>query len=791
MKRILLSLSLLILSLALLRAEDGAAFFDQEVLPLLKERCFECHSHSAKIKGGLALDVRSGWETGGDHGPAVAPGKLDESLLIEAVRYTNPDMEMPPKGKLAAAEIAVLEKWVSLGAPDPRTAPVAKERVIDLEAGRQFWAFRPVANPPAPAVKDETWPLTGVDKFLLANLEAASLHPAPDADAYTWLRRVSYDLTGLPPTPAEIQAFIADTSPQARETVVDRLLNSRAFGERWARHWLDLTGYADQIGTSNNVFAEHAWRYRDYVIAALNSDKPFDRFIREQIAGDLLPFTTPEERAANLTATGFLVLGDVEIVAVDKVKMEVDLVDQQVSKVGTAFMGMTMGCVRCHDHKFDPIGQQDYYAMAGIFRSTDATHKTERGVWSSVNATEIPETAAEKADRERRAAEHAAKLKSLETARAAEKDAAKIKPLDAELEHTRFLAPVPPRTYAVRDRAEPADMRITIRGNPHALGEVVPRGVVRVANPSAAPVIPKGQSGRVQLADWLASPQNPLTARVTVNRVWQKLFGEGLVRTVDYLGERGERPSHPELLDHLAGRFMAENWSMKTLIRHLALSRAYRMSSHADAAQLAGDPENRLFSRANRPRLDAEAIRDGMLAVSGAMVESSGGPAMPLEFVGNIGDINPKSVNPPSFRLNKFRPDQEFQRTVYLPILRSAGQPGSAKLRDLFDFTQPAQMTGQRAETAVPTQALFLINSEMLRQRARELTARLGQESPDAKLEHLWLRVLNRPITAEERADAHAFLASIPALSKDQAAIAPWVELSHALLSSNEFLLRL
>ena len=819
MNRIFQSLVVTSLALSSARAEDGMAFFESKVLPVLRQRCYECHSHEKKIKGGLALDLKAGWQTGGDNGPAIIPGDLAKSHLIQAVRYADPETEMPPKGKLAASEIEVLEKWVAMGAPDSRVAKVAaKTRTIDFEAGKRFWAFQPVRDAKAPAVKDTAWPLDAMDRFILAKLEAADLKPAPDADAHTWLRRVSLDLTGLPPTPQEIAGFTSDVSDQsdssdAHATVVDRLLQSQAFGERWARHWLDLTGYADQIGTSNNVFAEHAWRYRDYVINAFNNDKPFDQFIREQVAGDLLPADSPLKRAENIIATGFLVLGDVEIVAVDKLKMEMDLVDQQVSKVGTAFLGMTLGCVRCHDHKFDPIAQTDYYAIAGMFRSTDSTYKTDNGVWSSVHKTVLPETAVQKAEREQLLAANEAKIKALTTEReAAEKEkaamepqiakaaketkpdlekkrdalAARIKAINGEVEHAKFFAPIAPKAFAVHDREQPADMQITIRGNPYALGDSVKRGVMRVASWGEMPPIPANQSGRVQLADWLADPRHPLTARVTVNRIWQKLFGEGLVRSVDYFGVRGEAPTHPELLDHLATRFVRGGWSQKQLIRSLVLSRAYRMSSAHHAVAMSQDPDNRLLWRMNRQRLDAEAIRDSMLAISGKLARSAGGTALPLEFPENVSSLSPKAVNPPAFILKKMRPIQDFERTIYLPVIRTAAQPGSAKLRDVFDFTQPAQIAGKRAETAVPTQALFLLNSDMLRTRATELAADLTQTETNtgARLETLWLRVLGRPITSNERGDAVQFLESVPAKTA-------WIELSHALLSSNEFLLRL
>lgn len=812
MNRVFQSLGIGMLAVASMKAEDNLAFFEAKVLPLLQSRCYECHSHEKKIKGGLALDSKTGWQAGGDNGKVIVPGDLKQSHLIEAVRYTNPEMEMPPKGRLSADEIAIFEQWVSMGAPDSRVKKTASSaRVIDFEAGKKFWAFQPVHTEKPPGVRHQEWPLDPVDRFILAALEDKDMMPSQDADAYTWLRRVTLDLTGLPPAPEEAARF--DGSASERAAVVERLLQSRAFGERWARHWLDLVGYADQIGTSNNVFAEHAWRYRDYVIDAFNSDKLFDRFIREQIAGDLLPAKTPQERAANITATGFLVLGDVEIVAVDKLKMEHDLVDQQVSKIGTAFLGMTLGCVRCHDHKFDPISQADYYAIAGMFRSTDATYKTDNGVWSSVNKTELPETAAQKAGREVLLAANDTQIREWEAARElankekaamegqiakAAKDAkpalekkrdetaARIKTLNARIEHARFFAPVAPKAFAVHDREKPADMRITIRGNPYALGDSVKRGALRVASWSDFPAIPAGQSGRLQLADWVADARNPLTARVTVNRIWQKLFGEGLVRSVDYFGVRGETPTHPELLDYLAARFMKNGWSQKQLIRELVLSRAYRMSSANNATAAAKDPDNRLLWRMNRQRLDAEAIRDSMLAISGGLASSVGGPALPLEFPENVTSLSPKAVNPPAFSFKKMRPVHDYERTIYLPVIRTAAQPGSAKLRDVFDFTQPAQIAGRRAETAVPTQALFLLNSDLVRTRAIETARRLTAEESNVggRLEALWLRILSRPISSAEREDALKFLESMPA---DKS----WVELCHALLSSNEFLLRL
>ncbi len=820
--------------------QDQLNFFESKIRPVLVTHCYECHATGAKIvQGGLRVDSRDGLTNGGDTGPAIVPGKAAESLLIKALRYDG--LEMPPKGKLPAAVVKDFETWIAMGAPDPRVADGPQViRTIDLEAGRKHWAFQPVTNPPLPNVIDDTWPINAIDRFVLARLEKVGLRPVADADRYTWLRRVSLDLTGLPPTPSEIEAFVRDNSSRAYETVVDRLLGSRAYGERWARHWLDLTGYADMMGTSNNVFAEHAWRYRDYLIAAFHKDKPFDRFVREQIAGDLLPATSPIERAENITATGFLMVGDVEIVEPDKAKMEADHVDTQVIKIGNTFLGMTLGCVRCHDHKFDPIALPDYYGIAGMLRSSPSTHKIPFGVWSSLNTTDLPETPDQLAAREKREAEQAKKLSAMKSDRerlegekksldqelaqlekaektaestgeetsAATPDAkasltkrrdevtAQLKQLGTAIQHAEFFASQVPKAFAMRDGPEPRDMPIYIRGNPYAPGNVVPRGVLQVASWSKFSEIPTGQSGRLQLADWLADRRNPLTPRVTVNRIWQKLFGEGLVRSVDYFGSRGETPSHPALLDHLATRFMNDGWSQKRLIRAIVLSHTYRLSSVNQPAAMKVDPDNRLLWRMNRQRLDAEALRDGLLAVSGELQPSTGGPALVLEEVENCGALVQKGVNPPNYTHRKPRANEEFIRTIYLPVMRT-NTATHDRLRTFFDFVNPAQIAGQRSQTIVPTQSLFVMNNDLFRKRAKKLSERVLAESStlDARLNQLWLSVYGRPITSAEQRDAVEFLAQLDATLETKDASAReslcWQELCHSLLASNEFIFRL
>jgi hypothetical protein len=815
-------------------------FFEQRVRPLLAERCYPCHSAAKKVKGGLRLDSRLGWVEGGDSGPAIRPAQPDDSLLIKAVRYQDPDLQMPPDGKLSAPEIAVLEAWVRDGAPDPRTdAAVSAATDASRPQGHAHWAYQPLRRVVPPVVNKNQWPLGDVDRFVLATLEASGLSASPDADRHVWLRRVSLDLTGLPPTPHEIQDFIDDRSALAWEHVVDRLLASPDFGERWARVWLDLVGYADQIGSANNVPAEHAWRYRDYVIQAFRDDKPFDEFIREQLAGDLLTAHGIDQRQAQLTATGFLVLGNVNIVESDKLVMQMDLVDQQIEKIGKAFLGMTLNCVRCHDHKFDPITLRDYYGLAGILASTESTYKDDRGVWSSVCKLPLPETLEQFTSRELARRDHARKVAAVTDERLAlearlkelasriksagenpataspeatprdqlEKEQAELTKTSTTLEqrlwHLKYLEPTGPLAYGVRDSAKIADAQSQVRGNPHVLGGTIPRGFVEIMTHGMPPKVPDNQSGRLQLAEWLSGPANGLVARVSVNRIWQRLFGRGLVGSVDYFGLRGDRPTHPELLEYLAGRFIGNGWSQKRLIRELVMSRSYRQRAEADdssRAALAADPENRLLWRMSPRRLDAEMLRDAVLAVSGQLTHGGGGPALAPEFIENVGGLNPTDVNPISFSLARFRDDHRGVRTIYLPVVRSSEQQGPAEVLNFFDFAQPARLAGDRPTTSVASQALYLLNGPLLKDAAQRLAAEFSADDKPATVEdRLWVlysRILGRPPSSEESALASDFLSSGDATiaGTDSAAAdasAAWQRLIHGLLTSGDFLFRL
>lgn len=841
---------------SLVRAEDGndkvqalalETAFLQEVQPILERHCYECHSHAAgKANGGLMLDSREGWAKGGDSGPAIVPGQVDASLLVRAIRYD--DLEMPPKGRLGDADRSRLERWVAEGAIDPRVSAARESMPKNADDALGHWAFQPLHVFTLPATSNASWPRKSLDRFLAAKLEAERLQPAEDAEPRIWLRRVSLDLTGLPPTLAEQDAFLVDIQRSASSAnaissaalegpyrrVVDRLLASSAFGERWARHWLDLVGYADQIGTANDIFAEHAWRYRDYVIDAFNEDMPFDQFVREQLAGDLLESQFAAERARQLTATGFLMLGDLSIVEADKAKLRIDTVDAQLEKVSRAFLGMTIGCARCHNHKFDPITQRDYYAMAGIFYNTASIRRASWGVWSWPSMRELPETERELSERKQKTDAHLRQLEELRAERdrlearradldqelqrivagSAEGDKVKLEEerkqvgdrlgkLQGQITHAEFFVPQNPVAFAAEDEPTVVEMQITIRGNPHALGDRVPRGFWQLprmtmsGQASADWRFDETSSGRRQLADWLVRDVQSLTARVVVNRIWQKLFGEGIVRSVDYFGVRGDAPTHPELLDFLAAELIRNRWSQKWLIRELALSRAYRMSSEHRQDGHERDPDNKWFWRMHRRRLDAESLRDASLAVSGKLLRMGRGPSLPLEFIENTGGLAKGDVNPPSFRLRRFRPEQTYVRTVYLPIVRSQPQSGPAEIRNVFDFTQPAAFAGQRAVTTVPTQALFLLNSNSIKERSAELATVVLRNSNDelARIQELWMRALNRIPSHEERNDAQRFLAewkndtTDPPTGVDREQRA-WVELSHVLLASNEFLIR-
>jgi cytochrome c553 len=783
---------------------DQLAFFEKKIRPVLVGKCVECHSaEKNKLKGGLALDSVAGLLKGGDSGPAVVPGKPAESLLIKVIRHADPDLKMPPKEKLADGVIADFETWVTMGAPAPKDSdPKAARTGIDIENGREFWAFQPVKKTAVPAVKDATWARTDTDRYLLAALEARGLKPVTDADKYTLLRRVYLDLTGLPPTPEQIAAFEKDSSDTAFEKVVDKLLASERFGERWGRHWLDVARFAESSGKEVDFAYPQAWRYRDYVIAAFNADKPFDQFVKEQLAGDLLPTTDPRRQAELQIATGFLALGPKSHIERNKTQFELDVADEQIEATTTAFLGLTVACARCHDHKFDPIPQADYYALAGIFRSTQVFAGTIPVVQNNNPGTLLdlpkdsgqpvgiaPLTADERAKLEKQIADLREKLRELQrTNKLATLDGVqtRLRMNTVEAKLPVYEADGTPKLLAmgVRDKARPADSPLYIRGEVEKPGAVVPRGFVQVVHRGTTPPLVKG-SGRLELAEWVASKDNPLTARVYVNRIWSHLFGRGLVATPDNFGASGEKPSHPELLDHLAMTFAEDGWSTKKLIRRLVLSRAYRLASTTDAKNYEADPDNTLVWRMSPRRLDAEAIRDAMLLTAGKLDLTP--PVGSMVATYGEGYAAGAVLGVP--------PDQrDFHRAVYLPLLRGSTIEPLA----LFDGVDGSAVVGQRAETVIPAQSHYLLNSPHVLKLAQAAAIRLaeGQRAPDERVRLAYLSCYGRPATKAEVEAAVTFVNDYRDRSvkaKKTARVADydaWTAFCQALWASGEFLSR-
>lgn len=1081
----------------LLFADDpkSVAFFESNIRPLLADRCFSCHGPEAQ-KGNLRLDSLASMLQGGDSGPVIVPGKPEESLLVQVIGYSF-DIKMPPKSKLPAKEIADLTHWVKLGAPwpnaEPTPAATGKPGATEFTPDQKsFWAFQPLVTAQPPAVHNEAWSQSPLDRFILAQLESAGLEPAPAADKRTLIRRATFDLHGVPPTVDEVNAFLADESPEAFARVIDRLLASPRYGERWGRHWLDVARYADSNGLDENVAYANAWRYRDYVVAAFNKDKPFDRFVQEQIAGDLLPPDDPTAPFEPLIATGFLCVGAKMLAEDDPVKMQMDIIDEQVDTIGRAFLGLTLGCARCHDHKFDPLTARDYYALAGIFKSTKtmenhsvvamwqerplatpeavqvrtahqlkinekqtainrltaiandqllaparahagdyfaaAVRQTELNAWlkqvqpigasadeiakrsaivleaekfvrgnvladstnygkdigviynkgelpnvaeydvaiekagvyqleiryaaaesrsvsllingelvkpetaGKVTGTWYPDTqqwhvegffplkagqntirlerkqpfphfdklllvpahdasgqsipltapladgyalvpefvsqwsktleqtatdsvspftiwqtflhdgkvpaaeahplAARFADLANPTREAVAKrfaellaesertwqqLKSSPEGKSAAElpDAgleslrklvyepqgpfavppsletrypaatiASLATLRGELKQLQDSLPQFPTTMAVAE-ATPENLRVHLRGSHLTLGDVTPRQFPQILAGEQQSPIANDRSGRRDLADWLTRPDHPLTSRVIVNRVWQWHFGEGLVRSPDNFGRLGERPTHPELLDWLARRFVADGWSLKRLHRSLMLSSTYQMSTAWNERAALADPENRLLWRMNRRRLEVEALRDSLLAISGRLDNKSGGTVLPIANHAYV--TGTASFYPPGMY------DAPI-RSVYLPVVRSA-------LYDVFqafDFADPSVLNGRRDTTTVAPQALFMMNSNLVADQTRVLAGTLLSRTDlddHARVDLLYQTAYSRPPSAAETARGLQFIeaysvqaAGEQKLSPDESRLHGWQALCRAVLAANEFI---
>ncbi len=783
---------------------EGIAFFEKKIRPVLIAECFHCHSSEKgnKIRGGLTLDTREGLRKGGDSGPAVVPGRPDRSLLIKAIRHVDEKLAMPPKKKLDDNIVRDFEQWVRMGAPDPRDGAKIARAEIDIEKGREHWAFQPVGKPKMPTVKNTDWPRTEVDRFILATLEAKGLSPVEDADRRTWIRRVTFDLLGLPPSVQEVEAFVNDRSEKAYERVVDRLLESPHFGERFGRHWLDVARYAETSGKTVNLNYPHAWRYRDWVIAAFNKDKPYDQFVREQIAGDLLPAASAQQRAENQIATGFLAIGPKAHNERNRLQFEMDVVDEQIDTTTQAILGLTVSCARCHDHKFDPIPQRDYYAMAGIFRATQTCYGTIPIIQNVHPSPLLPlsEDSGQPAGREKLSArERESIVNQLDRLKQRQEELRKegnlfgsnqgvflniqIQTLRGRLDS--YDADGNPKLLAmgVREKSFRGANVVFQRGEIDKPGEVVPRGFVQVL--TREPVSITRGSGRLELADWLTAPDNPLTARVMVNRVWSWLFGHGLVGSPDNFGTTGQTPTHPELLDHLATTFVEQGWSVKKLVRYLVLSRTYQLAStHSDTCYEV-DPENTLLWRMSKRRLEAEAIRDAILAVSGELELT---PPVGSE-IGRLGEGFSNAFG----RLGPIENRVRY-RSVYLPVARDLTMDALA----LFDFADPNVVVGERATTSVPSQSLYLLNNPFVirsaETMARRLLARPGDDHE--RIELLYQRCLSRKPTEKEQQLANEFLRSYPKVLEQDGVPrlrqrqVTWTALCQAMLGSAEFLYR-
>ena len=931
---------------AFAQAAAEIEFFETKVRPLLVEKCAACHGEKVRMAD-LKLTSAEGFAMGVGGMPIVEPGDPAATRLIRAVSYQE-KVKMPPTGKLPQEEIAALRKWVEMGAPWPgleksgdaaAKSPVAEGPESGKKAGpgpapdptndptkTDHWAFQPIVDHAPPAVDNVAWAKTGIDQFILAQLEEKGLQPAPRAGKLTLLRRAKFDLHGLPPSLEEIEEFLADESPRAFANLIDRLLASPHYGERWGRHWLDVARYADSTGVDEDKPYVHAWRYRDYVVDAFNRDLPYDQFVREQIAGDLMPPPPGQDVNINgIVATGFLALGPKALAQQDKVQMVYDVVDEQIDTTAKAFLGLTIACARCHDHKFDPILTKDYYALASIFASTASYDNPERdgsgfvvtplvrkdigegyfdqqkkikgtqrviGTLKSVGVTEymlknmVPRIAgymiaARGVYQQRHTIEHAAKKHKLDPGRlekwvaylkpsseprahldqwhqataaevrgvaqryqdlfgevsrdrmqgtlawlkTAEPDLIEGKrvsskeltslrrdpfhtevgdgPLEIAKEEREKVVPEEwgPQEWAKRLaplRARAADLEANAVAAPPmacsvAEGKIVQQAVfVRGRHDSPGDIVgkrfpivlggwdqqPVSQgSGRKELAEFLTREDNPLPPRVMANRIWTWHFGQGLVRTPNNFGIVGERPTHPELLDYLARRFIDSGWSVKTMHRMIMLSSTYQMSSRVSDATWKADSSNLSWARFERRRLTLEEIRDSFLALSGALDTTVG------------GNVEPRSAGYSEFERNnrRFDPDETTRRSVYLPLHRNK----LPALLNLFDFGDATTSSGKRGQTNVAPQALFMMNSEFANKQAKGFAERLlaVNQSDATRIQTAHLMALARKPSPEEAALAESYLRDYAQrqTSSKEPHHAAWKSYCKMMLASNEF----
>lgn len=891
----------------LLGSTKALEHFETHVRPVLINNCVSCHGPE-KQEGGLRLDSKAGWEAGGNSGEVIIPGSAKASSLIRLALSNN-----HPKVNLLDKTITELDIWIQAGAHDPRIKTTDYEVIPNYDRGNDHWSFQPIQKPELPQVNDTPWARTNIDHFIRAAQETKGYAPVSDADRTELARRIYFTLIGLPPTPEQIDAFVSDKRADAFEHLVDELLVSPHYGERWGRHWMDVARFAESSGGGKTIPFKDAWRYRDYIIEAFNMDSPFDQMVREQLAGDLLPYTSPNQRNRQLTATSILAIGPTNYLQGNKKMLRWDVIDEQIDTIGKAFMGMTIGCARCHDHKFDPVPTSDYYALAGIFSSTQTLNDSggrwldtpllqegkdaERSAKAEAKESKLKSLLTRKKDELKLLTQHLveppppgrpkktfvfpgivlddssadkegewtkseyspnflqtgyyevgdfktgkksitfkttipfkgryevrlaypdAKNRSTKTqvtishsdgdslvlvnqqkvpehwgrfhslgefsfdknsshfvtvsnkgsdglvvadavewflleiqedlhGPAREAYVAELKKqkksLETELKHLTEFLHSRPLAMSVKERALPSDAAIRIRGVETDRGEIIPRGFLQIASLGKAPKIPEGTSGRKELADWITSPDNPLTSRVLANRIWNWLFGTGIVRSVDNFGTTGEKPSHPELLDYLALRLQENNWSIKLMIREIVLSRTWQLSTRPDPDAAELDPENRLLTSYPLRRLDAEQLRDAILAVNQKLDLRLYGP--------NIeGHDMLKSTAMASYNV-----DIEYnyvfkdtRRSVYTPAFRVTRH----ELFELFDFSNANFTMGSRNVSTVPLQALYLLNNPFVIEQSRHAAELLLAEikDPEERIDEAFRRTLGRSPSGQER----------------------------------------
>ena len=902
-------------------------FFEKKIRPILINECYQCHSEGQKIEGNLRLDWKGGWLNGGDSGQAIIPGQLGKSLFIQAIRHGNEELKMPPKKKLTAQQIEDLEKWVVMGAPDPRISEKksAVQKKLNLKASRQYWAFQPIKDYSTPNVSNINWPNNSIDHFVLSELEKQKLSPSKKADKMTLLRRIHYDLTGLPPTAKEIDSFLSLEDSKIKAAIEEKiaeLLQRKDFGIRWGRHWLDVARYADSTGGGRTLLMNEAWRYRDYVIDSFNSDKPYNDFIREQIAGDLMASSSNENKVERLISTGFLLLGPTNYELQDKTILEMDIIDEQLDTIGKTFMGLTLGCARCHDHKFDPISTEDYYGLAGIFKNTKSVIHSNVSTWNKrtlplskeneeknknilkligdleknikdlesrldktftssknlvgividtpdaiiegqwikstsvngfINSDYLHDDAKQKGQKSitypftvpssgryevrasytngtnrepktpylikhdggetkvlinqempppiqgsfislghfnftKDAASHVVisnentkkvviadsiqilsqeqlELSTPIIAKSEKKTSdikKQISSLKSKIQNLQKQKPKKVEIIAAQDHKTSDDINIAIRGNVHNKGPKTPRQFIEVINYGERPNFDKKSSGRLELANWIASKDNSLTARVIVNRVWYHLFGEGIVTSLDNFGHMGTKPSNLKLLDHLSIRLIHNNWSIKSLIKEIMLSKTYQMDSVDDPSKSEIDPENIYLWRQNPSRLDAEAIRDTILFVGNNLAPSEGGPS-----------IKPGTKTEYGYVFNSQK------RSIFNPVFRNT----LPEIMQVFDFADPNMVTGKRTTSSVPTQALYMLNSSFIKENATSAskTIMMSENISTSKIEEAYKIVLGRLPTAKENQIIEKYLSS------EDDELKAWANIFQSLFSSIDF----